>query len=182
MPDATIPLIIGGLISLVSTVTGITVKHWLDNRRMEAALKEYPMRVLYKKQTEFLDRLAPVLSEINGYLSKIDVWLGEKSPDAKQKAREAAEENKPLGDMRELLEQYFMYLPEKIIKEGEGLFAKGLELTSSQSSEKVWECFDILFKFQNTIRHFVGIENLSKDLLKSFGKQKSQVEKREQII
>jgi hypothetical protein len=182
MLDIIIPLLIGSLISLISTVTGITLKHWLDNRRMKIALKEYPIRVLYDKQTEFLDKLSPLLSEINGYLSKIDVWLNEKSPEAKQKVKESAEANKPLGDMHQLIEQYFMYLPEKVIKEGEELFTHSLELTISQSSEKVWECFDILFKFQNIIRDFVGVENLSKDLLKSFGKQKRQQDKREQII
>jgi hypothetical protein len=91
MSDIIIPLVIGSLISLVSTVTGITLKHWLDNRRMKVAFKEYPIRVLYDKQTEFLDELAPLLGEINGYLANIDVWLHEKSPDAKQRLKKAGD-------------------------------------------------------------------------------------------
>jgi len=175
-------LIVGGAISLVSTISGIMLKHWLDARIMATRFKEYPLKILYDKQTEFFDKVAPILGEINGFLSGIDIWIVEKSPDAKKNAQEAAQSNQPLGKLHELMESYFVYLPRNILESGQELFATGIALQDKLSSKSIWECFDLLFRFQNLIRHFAGTDNLSLDLIKSFGQRGPSSDESSQVI
>ncbi len=172
----------GGAISLVSAISGILLKYWLDTRTAATRLKEYPLKTLYDKQTEFFDKLAPILGEINGFLSGIDVWIFEKSPDAKEKAQKAAQNNQPLGKLYELMESYFIYLPRGILESGQEIFAKGMILPNKLSSESIWECFDSLFQLQNIVRHFAGTDNLSRDLIKSFNPKGTYSKKRPQVI
>lgn len=87
MGSPVVIIIIGGLISLVSTITGIFIKYWLDKKKIESQIKLHPIQVIYNKQTEFFDKLAPLLLEINGYITTIDVWLEETTKEAKKECR-----------------------------------------------------------------------------------------------
>jgi hypothetical protein len=175
-------ILTGSAISLVSTISVIILKHWLDTRIMATRVKEYPLKTLYDKQTEFFDKVAPILGEINGFLSEIDVWIVEKSPDAKKRTQKTAQSNQPLGKLHELMESYFVYLPRNILESGQELFSKGIALQYKFSSKSIWECFDLLFRFQNLIRHFAGTDNLSLDLIKSFGQRNPYSEESSQVI
>jgi hypothetical protein len=76
-------LILGGLISLISAVVGIILQHFLSIRKMLYETKVHPSRVLYNKQIEFLDALCLLFDQINGFITTMDVWLGERDERAK---------------------------------------------------------------------------------------------------
>jgi hypothetical protein len=161
-----------GLLSLLSMAIGFFLQYWLDKKKHESQLKMHPLQVVYDKQTEFFDRLAPLLFELNRYISTIDVWLGESTSDARKKAKEAATDNVAVTKFNELLQQYYMYLPAKLLKEAKELFFEYLHLSTSLSHKQVFDNIENLFSFQNSIREFVGVDKLSHDLLKVIGSNK----------
>lgn len=170
-------VLIGGLISLVSTLAGIFIKYWLDEKKLETQIKVHPIQVLYNKQTEFFDKLAPILLEINGYITIIDVWLRETTGDAKKRVQKAASNNSSVAKFDDLLQQYYMYLPEKLLNDAKELHSQCMSLGNSPSQKLAYDSINKLFSFQNTIREFVGIDKLSCDLLKAFGSQKEKDQK-----
>jgi hypothetical protein len=162
-------LIVGSLISLVSTAVGIFLSHWLQMKRVAAQVKQHPTQVIYNKQTEFFDKAVDVLDAINGYISTIDVWLPEPGEEARKKVANAAKRNRPLTKLHELLERYYMYLPEELLSQANELFYECLRLGDMPTQNQTHKCLDLLFALQNTIREVVGIDAVSGDLLKAFG-------------
>jgi len=170
-------VLIGGLISLVSTHTGIFIKYWLDKKKLESQIKNHPIQVLYNKQTEFFDKLAPLLLEINSYITTVDVWVGKTTDNAQKRVQNAASNNSSVTKFDDLLQQYYMYLPEKLLYEANELHSQCMFLGNSPSQKLAYDSINKLFSFQNTIREFVGIDKLSCDLLKAFGSQKEKDQK-----
>jgi hypothetical protein len=162
-------VLIGGLISLVSTLAGIALNHWFDLHKQEHETRRYPTEVLFNKQTEFYDKVVQIIPKINGYITTVDVWLWEKTPDAKRKAKELAEKTTPVWEFHELIEAYSIYLPEKIISAGKELFSECTILSNSPTLERTERSIGLLFSFLNTIRECVGAERISTDLLKALG-------------
>ena len=179
MDNSVILVLIGGLISLVSTLAGIALQHWFDLRKQEHETRRYPTEVLFNKQTEFYDKAANILPKINGYITAVDVWLGETAPDAEHKAKQFAEETGPIWEFNELMETYSMYLPEKILRAGNNLFAECIFISNSPTLERTERCINLLFSFQNTIRQCVGVDKISADLLKAFGTRERQTTRKE---
>jgi hypothetical protein len=95
-------LILGGLISLISAVVGIILQHFLSIRKMLHETKIHPSHVLYQKQIEFLDALSLLFDQINGYITTIDVWVGDRGARAKVEV-EKARKKKWKGDVVESL-------------------------------------------------------------------------------
>jgi len=174
MENTVILVLLGGSISLVSTLTTIAVPNWLDRRKQQHETRKYPMEVLFNKQTEFYDKITHLLPEINGYITTVDVWLGETGPDAKRNVKEFAENNAPLWKFNELMESYSIYLPEKILRAGNELFSESIFLSTSPAMEKTERCINLLFSFQNTIRECIGIDRISAELLKAFTTHKQK--------
>jgi len=168
-------IVIGAIVSLVSVVVTAILTHILDMRKLRINMKNYPSKVLYDKQTEFFDKLIPVLDRLNGYIAFIDVWLGENSDDAPEKVRQGAKENQCVGELNELIEKYHFYVPKDLLDEANELWARCIDLSSYQNTENTNKCINLFFKFQNSIRKFVGVEELSSDLLKAFGTKKEKV-------
>jgi hypothetical protein len=164
-------VLIGGLISLVSALAGISLQHLFDLRKREHETRRYPTEVLFNKQTEFYDKAAYILPRINEYITTVDVWLGETSPAAKQKVKEFAEKTGPIWEFNEVMESYSMYLPEKILRAGNELFAECTFLSNSPTIARTEQCMSLLLSFQNAIRECVGTDKISADLLKAFGTQ-----------
>jgi hypothetical protein len=162
-------LLVGGLVSLVSTIMGIVVAHWLEIRREAIKVKQHPTEVLYDKQTEFFDKIVVILDQINGYLTEISVWLEEDNDKAQKKLRQAIAHNEPLTLLTELLENYYIYLPNKIVDDTNTLFVECIKLLSQTSQDQVDKCYNLLFSLQNSIREVIGTDALSHDLLKAFG-------------
>lgn len=160
--------LIGGLISLVSALAGIYLQHILSMKKLIAETRQYPFQVVYNKQTEFFDELAPILLDLNSYITAIDVWLGEKSSDAPMKVRQAAENNQAVTRFYDLIQKYFMYLPKILLEEANHLHSECMILSSQPDMNKTYECIHLLFSFQNSIREFVGIEKLSEDFFEAF--------------
>jgi len=171
--------LIGGLISLVSTLAGIALQHWFDLQNQEHETRRYPTEVLFNKQTEFYDQAAKILPKVNGYITAVAVWLGETTPDAERKAKQFAKETDPVWEFNELMEVYAMYLPGKILREGNGLFVECLFVSNSPTLERTNRCIDLLFSFQNRIRDCVGADKISTDLLKAFGTREREKTRRE---
>jgi len=161
-------VLFGGFISLVSTISGIFISHWLEAKRESRQVKRYPTEVLYNKQTEFFDKVVAVLDEVNGYITEIDVWLGENGEEANERLVKAAGRNIPIGKLHDLLQQYYIYLPEKLVDDIDSLFFESLNLSNNPTHKQAQKCFDLLFAFQNSIREVVGTDALSRDLLQAF--------------
>jgi len=166
--------LLGGLISLVSALSGIILQHILAMKKLVAETRQYPFRVVYNKQTEFFDALAPILLDLNSYITTIDVWLGETSNDAPTRIKQAAENNQAVTKFDDLLQQYYMYLPEKLLKEANQIHSECMSLSSNPNTNDTYKCINLLFSFQNSIREFVGVEKLSEDFLKAFAIKKSK--------
>ena len=169
MDRSVILVIVGGLISLISTIAGIVLQYWFNLHKMRHEIRRYPTEVLFNKQTEFYDKSVRDLQEVNGYITTINVWLGETSPDAKRKALEAAQKTSPIWKFHELIETFSMYLPKKILSAADELFEECSFLPHSPTIEKTEKCIGLLFSFQNTIRECVGVDKISDELLKAFG-------------
>lgn len=163
--------LIGGLVSLVSTLAGIALQHWFDLQKQEREMRQHPRQVLYSKQTEFYDKAAQILPEINGYITVVNVWLGETGPDAKHTAKEFAGKTQDVWKLHELMESCSMYLPEKVLTAGNELIGECMSLSHLLEVERTDTCWDLLVSFQNTIRECVGVDRISADLLKAFGIQ-----------
>lgn len=162
---------IGGLVSLVSTLAGIALQHWFDLQKQEREMRQHPRQVLYSKQTEFYDKAAQILPKINGYITVVNVWLGETGPDAKHTAKEFAGKTQDVWKLHELMESCSMYLPEKVLTAGNELIGECMSLSHLLEVERTDTCWDLFVSFQNTIRECVGVDRISADLLKAFGIQ-----------
>jgi len=172
------PVLIGGLISLVSALGGISLEHLFSLLKQKRETRRYPTEVLFSKQTEFYDKAAKILPEVNGYISTVDVWLGETSPGAKQKVSEYAKKSEAIWEFNELMESYFMFLPEKVLQAGNDLFSECMDLATSPTMQRSDRCLKLLFSFQNVIRECVGVDKISNDLLRAFGvKEKEDISK-----
>jgi hypothetical protein len=155
-------------VSIVSVVIGATLEHIFQMRRECVSLRRYPFQMLYGKQIEFFDKAVPLLDKLNGYITEIDVWLCETGEDAKERVLKAVENSLCVTQFYDLVGQYYLYLPKKLLNEASELWWKCLGLGESPTTELTYESINLLFKFQNTIRKFVGVEELSRDLLKAF--------------
>ena len=166
-------LIIGGLISLVSAIVGIALQHLLSMRRMLHESKLHPSRVLYDKQIEFLDALAPLFDQINGYITTIDVWMGEKGEKAKAEVEKAIRNTACLTELEQLLQRYYMYLPSELLDRLNKLSGECWSLSTRPDLNKTYNCINSLFETQNAIREFVGVNRLSQDLMRAIGRKPS---------
>ena len=172
--DSKISLVlIGGLISLISALSVIILQHILAMKKLVVETRQHPFQVVYNKQIEFFDALALIFFDLNCYITTIDVWLGETSIDAPAKVEYAAKNNQALTKFDDLLQRYYMYLPEKLLKEANQLHSECMFLSMHPDTDKTYKCINLLFSFQNSIREFVGVEKLSEDFLKAFASNRS---------
>jgi len=162
-------VIIGGLVSLVSSLATIALQHWLSRCRQEHETRRYPREVLFNKQTEFYEKAIKVLRGVNEYITTLDVWLRETSPDAKRKVQEYKEKNEPVWSFNELIDTFSMYLPDRILRVGNDLLEECSYLPCLPTVERTERSIEFLLSFQNTIRECVGADKISDDLLKAFG-------------
>lgn len=159
-------VLIGGLVSLLSTLAGMILQHWLEKQKITIQARQHLTQIVYAKQTEFFDKLSPILAEINGYITTIGVWLAEKDKEAKEKVKQAANKNGRVAEFHDLLEQYYMYLPKELLEEANELFVECMFLGNSPSENRAHDCMEKLLGFQNLIREVIGIDRLSTDLMK----------------
>jgi len=169
--------ILGGLISLISVVVSIVLQHILSIRKMVHESKVYPSHVLYDKQIEFFDALAPLFGQINGYITAIDVWLTEKNNKAKNELKKAAQNNECLAELDQLLEKYNLYLPSEPLKKLTALESELWLLSINPNLDKASHTLNLLFETQNFIREFVGVNKLSQDLMKVIGSKPAKESK-----
>jgi len=177
MEQSIILVLTGGLVSLISTLAGMFLQHILEVRKLRLQAKAHPTTVVYTKQVEFFEKLNPILSEINGFITTLDVWLGESSPEARSRVEKARLNTASIGKLDKLTEDYFVFLPAEVLEHVRGLSFNCMMLSNSPSLDRAEGCIDELFAFQNKLRDFVGTDQLSEDLLKAFssGRRKKQL-------
>ena len=123
-------ILVGGTISLVSAAFGILLQHFLSIRRLIYESRIHPSRVLYDKQIQFLDAIWPLLDQINGYITTLDVWLGERGEKAKKEVEKAAKNTSCISELDRLLKEYEMYLPSQLLDKLNTLKCEGWCLSS----------------------------------------------------
>jgi hypothetical protein len=160
-------VILGGLISLISAVVGILLQHFLSIRKMLHESKVHPSRVLYDKQLEFLDALALLFDQINGYITTMDVWLGERGDKAKAEVEKARQNTGCLTELEQLFQKYSLYLPSELLDKLNLLKSECWLLSSHADLDKTFHAINLLFETQNFVREFVGVDRLSQDLMKA---------------
>jgi len=167
-------VIVGGAVSMVSALLTIIMQHWLSLRKVRSHLRESPSRIIYDKQMQFFDQVLPLLDELNGYITTIDVWLGEKGEKAKIKVQEAIKNSDCVGKFSKILEDYYIYLPSGLLREARNLLSLCWELMREPKTDITYNSINVLFSLENSIRKLMGIDALSSELLKAFGAGKKE--------
>jgi hypothetical protein len=167
-------MIIGAAISLVSTIAVMVANSLLQRRRMEHQSRQYPSRVVYDRQMQFFEAVGPILSDMNSYITTIDVWLGESGPGAIAQVKKATENNACLSKFYELLQRYHMYLPAALLEEANELHSECLFLSNSPDTTNTHECIHKLFAFENSIRGCVGADRLAEEIQKALSRGRSK--------
>ena len=164
-------ILVGGTISLVSAAIGILLQHFLGIRRLIHESRTHPSRVLYDKQIQFLDTVAPLFDQINGYITILDVWLGEKGEKAKAEVKTAARNTACISELGRLMLKYEMYLPSELLGKLNTLSRECWFLSSKPDLDATFRSINLLFEVKNFIREFLGVDKLSQDLLTAIGRR-----------
>lgn len=114
---------------------------------------------LFDKQIEFFDKLMPVLHEVNCYITTLDVWSGETGKAAGKQLRKALKKDACLRALQEILEQYYVYIPEDLSSELNQLHLRCMMLANSQADDATVACADLLLGLQNNIREYISSAN-----------------------
>jgi hypothetical protein len=178
MDNSIILVLLGGFISLISVLAGALLQYFIEKRKSVIQLRSHPSAVVYNKQVEFFGKLNPILNELNSFITTLDVWLGEQqSEQVLNHIENARRDTKSIDNLDRLVDQFFIFLPSEILKELSKLSANCRYLTESPNTETTYKSIEHLLGFQNRLRHYVGTEELSEDLLKSFSKAQQKVNK-----
>ena len=167
-------VIVGGAVSLVSALATIIVQHWLDLRKVRSQLREYPSRIIYDKQMQFFERMLSLFDRLNGYITRIDVWLGESGKKAREEVEEAAKDSYHVGVFSQVIDEYYLYLPKSFLEEARNLLTLCRELGQDPTKEGAYNAIRALFSFENKVREQMGVDALSAELLKAFGAGKKE--------
>lgn len=153
------------------------VQHLLEMRKAQMELRHHPMTVIYGKHVQFVEAVFPILRRLNSFITSLDVWLAEKGAKAAAEVAERAKDTKAIWDFRDIIEAYALFLPATVIEEANSLFAECLFLSNAPDSKKAHACIERLFKFENSLRHFMGVERLSEELFKALGSHRKSRQK-----
>jgi len=154
------------LIAVFSLVLGQVLQYVLELRKRRAQLKDYPSRILYDRQLQFIDAAAPVLVEVNTYLNRVQAWLGVGTMD---RAQQEADYNDCIAKLFGLIETHQNYLPAELLMAVEELtkHCMLLQTVGGLTLEQVDRARDQAFTLQNKIRRFVGIDAVSAELIRA---------------
>lgn len=169
-----LPVIIGSAVGGILTLAGVIIQHCFEIRKLTLQLKEYPSHIIYDKQMQFFNQVVPLFDELNGYITTIDVWLGEKGEKARIKVQEAIKNSDCVGKFSKILDDYYIYLPSGLLREARNLLSLCWELMRKPTTDITYDSIHVLFSFENSIRKLMGIDALSADLLKAFGADKKE--------
>jgi hypothetical protein len=142
----------------------LVVGHLLEMNRRTLAVREHPSRILYDKQVEFFDSLAPLLEKLKEHTTAIDVWLEETAAVPPERLKEVRDGSSCVAELDELLQRYCLYLPAKVLGEGQGVVMSCHSLLAKPGARPPYQCLGDVFAFENTVREFVGVDQLSQEL------------------
>jgi hypothetical protein len=168
--DSIVMVLIGGLVSLASSAVVLILKQRWEREKLNTETKQHFTQFLYAKQSEYFDKVHPILTSLNSYLTGINILLDEVEDFAK--VSKAASNIKPIMDFSELIDKYYAYLPKDCIVESTELIESFLLLKDSADSKIFQECGNKLWQYQNLMRKFVGIDELSVELMNTLGRER----------
>lgn len=169
-----LPVIVGSAVGGFLTLSGVIIQHCFELRKLTLQLREYPSHIIYDKQMEFIKKVLPLFWKLNGYITRIDVWLGESGQKACAEVEEAANNNACVGEFFQVLDEYYLYLPKSFLEEAHNLLSLCWELGRSPTPDGAYHSIKTLFSFENSVRKLMGVDALSAELLKSFGTGQNQ--------
>ena len=111
--------------------------------------------VLFDKQVEFFDKLMPVLHNVNCYITTLEVWSGETGKTAGKQLKNTLKKDACFKALQELLDQYYIYIPEDVSSKADQLQLHCLMLQNTQLQDATAGCIDLLFGLQNDIRKYI---------------------------
>ena len=169
--ESVVLVLIGGLVSMISAAVTVLLQHRWERQKLDIQSRQHFTQIVYAKQTEFFDKVYPILGKINSYITAIIVWLEEKGENDKSKSNRTTTRIRPVMDLYQLIEQYYVYLPKGLLEAANELVSLCMSLNASPDMKGADECMESWFSFQNVMREFAGIDKLSTDLMKAFGRE-----------
>jgi hypothetical protein len=159
--ESVLPIIAGGVVSVVSTAVGALVQHYIWVRKLRYSRKANMSASLYRNQMAFFKRLPAVLEEINGYATTAEVLFIQ--DEAEKAAAHLRKHNADFSALYHLVTKHKLLLPVDLTEGGEALVLQCLALMQNPSQEAAKACVTSLFAYQNLVREHLGVEPLTND-------------------
>lgn len=163
-------VLVGGLISLVSSTVTDFLRHRWERQKLDIQSRQYFTQAVYTKQTEFFDKLHPILGKLNSFIVAIEMQIDDVQTDEGEKVKARHPPNPSVVmDFNSLIDQYYAYLPKGLLEAARQLFSQCMGLHMAPNKNDATECMKGLLGFQNVMRDFAGIDKLSAELGRAFG-------------
>jgi len=175
MSNSIASLLIGGGIALVSTIVGIIVQHIFEIKKLSIQQKLYPSTILYNKQIEFMEKTFQIFGDLYEVIVAIRITLNLKDELRKKESVFKTKVRTQSDLLTELVfKNYYYFLPSDIIYALNDLANSCYDLAGNISDENNDRCEKELRAVHDIFRKFVGVNELSEDLIASFamGKKK----------
>ena len=155
-------VLIGGAVSLISTLAGAAFQNWFELIKQTRETRRYPTQILFNKQVEFYDKIAKFIPKVHINILTIHTIIfrrflpdapplpnAQLSPIALMKLKSARMVSSPLAmELHHLVQQCVTYLPKQIIDAANTLEMNLARLTSENvTTEDTDRCMDCFFVF-----------------------------------
>jgi hypothetical protein len=167
MSEPVLLVLLGGLISLVSTLSVLAIQHLMEREKTKLSFKKHSLTVVYNEQIEFIKKIYPIHKELIGLMYYIET--------------SNINGNKTILDksiklkLQKLSKQYYdivygghYFLPAAIVKSNYLLLSKLYELQMSPAKKPASEFREYIGYFSNDLRAMIGVDPLTKDIVSSF--------------
>jgi hypothetical protein len=156
--ESVLPIIVGGVLSLVSTVVGALVHHYIWVRGLKYSRQANMAAGFHRSQMAFFKQLPAELDKINGYATTAEVLF--EQGEAEKAAAYLKEHLADFSGLHRLLAKYKLILPSQLIDRGGALVTQCHALAWQPSQEAANDCVASLFKYEDLVREYIGVEPL----------------------
>ena len=156
--ESVLPIIVGGVLSLVSAAVGALVQHYIWVRGLKYSRQPNMAASLHRSQMTFFKQLPAELDKINGYATNAEVLF--EQGEAEKAAAHLKEHLADFSGLYRLLAKYKLILPAQLIDRGGDLVAQCHGLAWQPSQEAANDCVASLFKYVDLVREYLGVEPL----------------------
>lgn len=156
--ESVLPIIVGGALSLVSVGVGALLQHYIWVRGLKHSSQANMAASLHRSQMAFFKQLPAELDKINGYATTAEVLFEQGEP---EKAVAYLKEHlAEFSGLYRLLAKYKLILPAQLIDGGGALVTQCHALAWQPSQEAANDCLASLFKYEDLVREYIGVEPL----------------------